>query len=69
MKKKLIEWRKEKGLSREQLGNMIGMTGVTIWKWENENFDPKISQMTALRKALNLKKDDVIIVPDDSSLI
>lgn len=31
---KLIELRKQKGWSQEQLGDMIGVTRQTISKWE-----------------------------------
>lgn len=63
MKLTLLEWRRLRGLSRKKLAEMIGKSEVTIYNWEKGLSERRPSEVEALRKALSLKKDDVIIMP------
>lgn len=45
---RLKELRKEKKITQQDLGNAIGVSRVTITKWEKEYIEPNISQITDL---------------------
>lgn len=61
----LKQWRMLRGLSRQKLGEMIGKSEVTIWKWETERLSPRLSEIEALRKALNLTDaDDILLLKE-----
>lgn len=59
----LKEWRVLRGLTMEGLGDKVGKSKVTIWKWETGRTEPKISDMKNLRTALKLNAKDSIILP------
>lgn len=44
----LAELRKEKNLTQEQLGMMLGISNKTISRWENGNYLPPIEMLQAL---------------------
>lgn len=52
--KRIREARTDKGLSQEQLGKMIGVTGSAITNYEKEISHPKESVMYALIDALEV---------------
>ena len=39
----ISENRKRKGLTQEQLGNILGVSNKTISRWENGNYMPDLS--------------------------
>ena len=59
----LKEWRRLRGITMEDLAKMVGVSKVTIWKWEKGTTEPRISDMKKLRKALSLKAKDTITLP------
>ena len=58
--KKILELRKKKGLSQEQLGEKVDVTRQTISNWELEETSPNPEQLKLLSKALNVSVDDLI---------
>ena len=50
-------------MSRKALAEAIGKSEPTIYNWEQGKSERKPSEIQALRNALNLKEDDVIILP------
>ena len=42
---KILELRKKKGLSQEQLGEKVDVTRQTISNWENDNIQPSIDML------------------------
>lgn len=59
----LKEWRRLRGITMEDLAKRVGVSKVTIWKWEKGDTEPRISDMEKLRKALSLKAKDTITLP------
>ena len=44
----ISENRKRKGLTQEQLGELLGVTNKTISRWENGNYMPDLSLLVPL---------------------
>ena len=63
MKYTLKQWRMLRGMSQEELAKAIGKKSyITIYHWEKGNYEPRVSDIEALKKALKLKASDSIIV-------
>lgn len=54
---KLIELRKTKGLSQEELGNIINVSRQAISKWESEQANPEIDKVKEISKFFNVSID------------
>ena len=50
----LIIARNNKGLTQDQLGELVGFKGNTIWRIENGRFSPNADQLYALCEALDI---------------
>ena len=59
--------RKNKGLSQEELGDLIGVHGNTVCAWENGVFLPKILIMQKLAQALGIPEKDLLTAPQNDS--
>ena len=57
-------WRAERNMSQTELAQAVGTTQKTISKWEN-GVAPRLDDIEKLRKVLNLKTTDHIIMPKD----
>ncbi len=51
------KFRKEKGLTQEQLADILCVTGQAVSKWESENGLPDTAQIVPLANALNVSTD------------
>lgn len=51
----LIIARNEKGLTQDQLGELVGFKGNTIYRIESARFSPNADQLYALCHALDIK--------------
>lgn len=58
--KKLVTVRKKKGLSQRALAKVSGVGHITIARLEVGQFDPRLSTLRALAKALKVKVADLI---------
>lgn len=58
--KKILEYRKKKGLSQEQLGEKIEVTRQTISNWELGQTQPNPEQLKLLSKELNVSIDELL---------
>lgn len=58
--KKILEYRKKKGLSQEQLGEKIDVTRQTISNWELGQTQPNPEQLKLLSKELNVSIDELL---------
>ena len=58
--KKILELRKKKGLSQEQLGEKVNVTRQTISNWELQETAPNPDQLKLLSKALNISIDELL---------
>lgn len=55
--KTILELRKGKNLTQEQLASMVGVSAGAVSKWENGNSTPDISLLAPLARALNTSVD------------
>ena len=58
--KKILELRKKKGLSQEELGERINVTRQTISNWELGETSPNPVQLKLLSKELNVSIDELL---------
>lgn len=58
-KKSLWDWRKQKGLSETQLGNMVGTHMNTIRYWEKRPQIIPLAKAIALAKVLGIKVEQI----------
>ena len=52
--------RTEMGLSQEQLGDLIGVSKVAVWGYENGTKTPKVDNFLKLVDVLNLTPDELL---------
>ena len=57
---KILELRKKKGLSQEQLGEKVNVTRQTISNWELEETSPNPDQLKLLSNILNVSIDELL---------
>jgi transcriptional regulator with XRE-family HTH domain len=58
--KKLVALRAERGLSQRDLGKLSKVTHVTIARIETGVYDPRLSTLRRLAKALKVKVADLL---------
>ncbi len=63
----LYKIRKVKGLSQEELANMVGVTRQALQKWENGTSKPDVENLTQLIKCLHISAD-VLLKEDTRSV-
>ena len=57
---RLIELRKQKGWSQEELGYRLGVTRQTVSKWETGESIPEVTKLIKLGKLYNLSVDELV---------
>lgn len=57
---KILDLRKKKGLSQEELGEKISVTRQTISNWELGETSPNIEQLKLLSKEFNISIDELV---------
>ena len=57
---KLAEWRGKRGLSQRALANLSKVSFVTIARLETGKYDPRLSSLRLLAKALNVKVSQLL---------
>ena len=60
---RLKKLRKKAGVTQEKLADLIGVHETTIRRWENQGDNPKLGEMKALAKALNVPESDLLNDP------
>ena len=63
---RIVQIRKEKGISREDLGKMVGTSGAIIGRYERNDMKPSIEIATKIASALHVSLDFLV---GNSSLI
>ncbi|MBU2525544.1 MAG: helix-turn-helix transcriptional regulator [Bacteroidetes bacterium] len=66
MKNRVCDLRKQKGLTQEQLGELIGVSRQTINAIEKEKFDPSLPTAFKMSKLFQLPIEDFFIFEDFS---
>ena len=59
MRKKLIELRKNKGLTQKQLADMLHIARSTYVGYEQGSFQPSLKIAISIKKILNYEGDDI----------
>lgn len=65
--KGLVTHRTKLGLSAADYGRLVGVTGQTIYKWEQGGARPRVSQLTALASIRGLGKREAGKRLDDTA--
>ena len=56
----LVNLRKGKGLTQEQLANVIGVSRVTLARWETGEFQPSLDYLLALSEYFGVSIDFLV---------
>lgn len=63
----LAEWREFRGLTQERLGQRLGVSGVTVHRWEKALALPNTNVLAALAEALDISPTDLYRHPAQPS--
>lgn len=66
MREKLIEVRKKKGYTQEQMAEKLNIARTTYTGYENGNVSPSLETALNIKKILNYKKDDIFLTSNVS---
>ena len=58
--KNIRKYRKEKGMTQEEMANRLGVTTPAVNKWENENSYPDISLLPPIARLLEISLDTLL---------
>lgn len=58
--KTIRKYRKEKGLTQEEMANRLGVTTPAVNKWENENSYPDITLLAPIARLLEISLDTLL---------
>lgn len=56
----LAELRRERGMTQEELGERLGVTGKTISRWECGTYMPDLNMLEAMSKLFSASVDEII---------
>ena len=56
----LAELRKEKGLTQEKLGEILGVSNKTVSRWENGNYLPPVEMLQALSTYYGITINEIL---------
>lgn len=62
MRTKLIEVRKKKKLTQEQMAQKLNISRTTYTGYENGTFSPSLEKALEIKKILGYKKDDIFLI-------
>lgn len=63
----LAEWRQDRGLTQKQLGERVGVTDMTVSRWETGQALLNTNVMAALAEALSIEPVDLYRRPETPS--
>ncbi len=63
----IAEWREAKGLSQEALGGRLGVSDVTVSRWETGKRRPDLDAQAAIAEALGVEVIDLFRLPSKPS--
>ncbi len=58
--RKVADLRKDKGISREELGKKVGTSGAVIGRYEREEITPSVEIANKMAKALEVSLDYLV---------
>ncbi|PYE52530.1 helix-turn-helix transcriptional regulator [Paenibacillus sp. FSL H8-0317] len=56
----LKRYREKRGLTKEELGERIGVSGVTIGYWESGRNEPRMGKVDLIARVLDITIDDLL---------
>jgi putative transcriptional regulator len=62
MRTKLIETRKKKGYTQEDMANKLNIARTTYTGYENGNFSPSLEIAIKIKEILKYKNDDIFLI-------
>jgi len=62
---RISKFRKAKGLTQEELANLMGVSSQAVSKWENDASCPDISLLAQLAKTLGVTTDELLTGKND----
>ena len=63
--KTIRKYRKEKGMTQEEMANRLGVTTPAVNKWENENSYPDITLLAPIARLLGISLDTLLSFQED----
>lgn len=63
--KRLYELRRKKGLSQEEVGNVVNVSRQTVSKWETDQSYPEFDKLEPLSKLFNISIDELVTGSED----
>ena len=60
--------RVNRGLNQQEAADLIGVSRTTLQSWETCKSFPTVAQLPAIEKVYNVKYDDIIFLPSNSTL-
>lgn len=64
----LAEWRERRGLTQKQLGDRLGVAGLSVSRWERSTALLNTNVMAAVAEALNIEPQDLYRHPEQPSV-
>jgi transcriptional regulator with XRE-family HTH domain len=61
------ELREKEGWSQAQLAAMLGVAPSTVYNWESNKVEPRLSQFKHLSLLFQVSMDDIVIPADDAT--
>lgn len=61
MREKLISARKQKGLTQQEIAEMIGVSRTTYTGYEKGNYSPSLEKAVKIKEVLKYKNDDIFL--------
>lgn len=56
----LAKYRREKGMTQDALGRELGVTPVTVWRWEHGKRTPRPSQVLAIAEKTGIDAGELL---------
>ena len=66
MREKLIEVRKKRGYTQEQMASKLNIARTTYTGYENGTFSPSFEKALLIKTILKYKNDDIFLTSNDS---
>lgn len=63
----VVEWREARGLTQEQLAGRLGVSSMTVSRWERGAVDMNTGVLSALADAFDIDMVDLFHHPDQPS--
>ena len=66
---KIYKLRKQRGFSQNQLGELLGLSGKTVSKWENGGAKPQLDTMKRLSKIFGVSVDELLCMDETTKSV